>query len=128
GRFTQLWNERVRATSLATCRSDEAWAHLVRIAGRTQSNVEMRLLRQRLGRKQPPAELCQSELGHRGPIVGTIHASKGRETDTVHLMLPDLGNRNVDQDEEARVVFVGATRGRSRLLVGRAFRHFATRV
>ena len=82
-----------------------------RIAGRTQTVVDMRLLRQRLGRKQPPAELCHAELGLHGPIVGTIHASKGREADTVHLMLSDTHGRDIDQDEEARVVFVGATRG-----------------
>lgn len=127
-RFMALWADKVLGTSLATCKADDAWAHLVRIAGRTQTVVEMRLLRQRLGRKQPPAELCHAELGLQGPIVGTIHASKGREADTVHLMLSDTQGRNVDQDEEARVVFVGATRGRSRLLVGRGWRQFASRV
>ncbi len=129
-RFIELWAGKVHGTSLATCEADDAWAHLVRIAGagRTQTVVDMRLLRQRLGRKQPPAELCHAELGLRGPIVGTIHASKGREADIVHLMLPHTQGSNVDQDEEARVVFVGATRGRSRLLVGRGSRQFARRV
>lgn len=127
-RFLTMWAERVDGTSLATCNADAAWALLVRIAGRTQTVVEMRLLRQRLGRKQPPAELCYAELGQRGPIVGTIHASKGREADTVHLMLPHVNSENIDQDEEARVVFVGATRGRSRLLIGRGWRQFAGRV
>ncbi len=126
--FMTLWTDKVYGTSLATCDADDAWANLVRIAGRTQTVVEMRLLRQRLGRKQPPAELCHAELGLHGPIVGTIHASKGREADTVHLMLSDTQGRNVDQDEEARVVFVGATRGRSRLLIGRGWRQFASRV
>lgn len=126
--FMALWADRVHGTSLATCDAEDAWAHLVRIAGRTQAVVEMRLLRQRLGRKQPPAELCHAELGLHGPIVGTIHASKGREADTVHLMLSDTQGRNLDQDEEARVVFVGATRGRARLLVGRGWRQFASRV
>ena len=128
-RFMALWADRVHGTSLATFDADDAWAHLVRIAGRTQTVVEMRLLRQRLGRKQPPAELCHAELGLHGPIVGTIHASKGREADTVHLMLARTqGRSNMDQDEEARVVFVGATRGRSRLLVGHGSRQFAKRV
>ena len=127
-RFMRLWADGVHGTSLATCEADDAWAHLVRIAGRTQTVVDMRLLRQRLGRKQPPAELCHAELGLHGPIVGTIHASKGREADTVHLMLSDTHGRDIDQDEEARVVFVGATRGRSRLLIGRGYRQFASRV
>ena len=128
GRFDELWVDRVHGTSLATCNADRAWANLVQMAGRTQAVVNMRLLRQRLGRKQPPAELCHTELGLRGPIVGTIHASKGRETNIVHLMLPDTHNQDIDQDEEARVVFVGATRGRSRLLIGRGYRQYASRV
>ena len=128
-RFMELWSERVHGMALATpCGADDAWAHLVRIAGRTPTVVKMRLLRQRLGRKQPPAELCRAELGLRGPIVGTIHASKGREAETVHLMLPDTHGESIDHDEEARVVFVGATRGRSRLLTGRGYRQLAGRV
>ena len=126
--FEALWVDRVQGTSLDNCDFDSAWTTLVRLAGRTRTVVEMRQLRQRLGRKQPPAELCHAELGLHGPIVGTIHASKGREADTVHLMLPRTHMQNVDQDEEARVVFVGATRGRSRLLVGRGFSQFASRV
>ena len=127
-RFLELWSERVFGTSLETCSADDAWAHLVRIAGRTNTVVDMRTLRQRLGRKQPPAELCHTELGDRGPIVGTIHASKGRETETVHLMLSNTYGGTVDEDEEARVVFVGATRGRSRLLIGQEHPQFARRV
>ena len=126
GTFEDLWVDRVHDTSLANCDVDFAWASLVRLAGRTQTVVDMRLLRQRLGSKQPPAELCHAELGLRGPIVGTIHASKGREADIVHLMLPHTHNQNTDQDEEARVVFVGATRGRSRLLIGRGYRQYAS--
>ena len=127
-KFMELWISNVEGTSMATFEADEAWAHLVRVAGRTQNVANMRLLRQRLGQKQPPAELCHTELGLRGPIVGTIHASKGREADTVHLMLPNASGSNVDQDEEARVVFVGATRGRYKLLTGRGYRQFAGRV
>ena len=127
--FMELWADRVHGTPLASCEADVAWEHLVRIGGRTQTVVYMRLLRQRLGRKQPPAELCHAELGIRGPIVGTIHAAKGRESDTVHLMLPaETKDQNVDRDEEARVVFVGATRGRSRLLIGQGYHQFAKRV
>ena len=127
-RFKELWFDRVQGTSLATCDFGTAWTNLVRMAGRTQVLVEMRLLRQRLGRQQPPAELCQADLGIGGPIVGTIHACKGREADTVHLMLPFTHNQTIDQDEEARVMFVGATRGRSRLLIGCGYRQYARRI
>ena len=43
-------------------------------------------------------------------------------------MLPHSHNPNADQDEESRVVFVGATRGRSQLLIGRAYRQYASRL
>ena len=128
--FAEIWASRVHGSPLALYHPEKAWQHLVRIAGKgkTQTIVDMRLLRKRLGRKQPPAELCSAELGDCGPIIGTIHASKGREADTVHLMLPDGSGSDVDQQEEARVVFVGATRGRSKLMVGHGYRQMAKRV
>ena len=127
-RFMDLWIDRVHGTSFELCEPEDAWEQLVRIAGRTQDVVNVRLMRQRLGRRQPPAEFCHAELGLGGPIVGTIHASKGREAETVHLMLSNASRKDIDQDEEARVVFVGATRGRSKLLTGRSWRQFAKRV
>ena len=126
-KFMELWAGNVAGTSLETCEANDAWAHLVQIAGRTQTVVDMRLLRQRLGRKKPPAELCHSDLGLCGPVVGTIHASKGREASTVNLMLTNQHGHNVDQDEEARVIFVGATRGRSRLLIGHGYHQYPRR-
>ena len=126
--FMKLWDHRVRGTAVAVHQAEEAWDRLIRIAGRTDALVDMRSLRQRLGRAQPPPELCEPEFGLHGPIVGTIHASKGRETETVHLMLSDSVSKEIDEDEETRVVFVGATRGRSRLLTGRGWRQPARNV
>ena len=66
-----------------------------------------------------------AECGVGGPILGTIHASKGREANLVRLMLPQSvagGHADIDLDEESRVLYVGATRARSRLEVGRGFR------
>ena len=120
-RFMELWAERVHDTPFASCQSDDAWAQLVRIGGvsKLKTAVDMEKLRKILGRQQPPVEFCSTELGSHGLIVGTIHASKGREADIVHLMLPRSGRtKSADKNEEARVLFVGATRGRSRLFVG----------
>ena len=126
--FTELWRRKVLGTPLATCKREEAWEKLVRWAGRTSDVVDLHSLRGLLGRKQPPAELCLTEFGERGPVVGTIHAAKGREAETVHLMLPRSSGHDIDQDEEARVVFVGATRARSELLVGDGYRQYASRL
>ena len=126
--FRRLWDSGVESTAWATCGPDEAWKNLIRVAGRTQALVDMGELRQRLGTQQPPAELCLAELGDRGPVVGTIHASKGLEAETVHLLLPLPVGAEADHAEEARVVFVGATRGRSRLLVGYGYHQGASQV
>jgi len=88
----------------------------------------MTRLRQRLGGGKPPLEFCSAELGSSGPILGTIHASKGREADAVFLMMPAFAGGNSDYREEARVVFVGATRARSKLTVGTGFRQFPRQV
>ena len=116
--FMELWADRVDGTSFATCEADDAWALLVRVVGGpTEAPVKMWNLRQCLGgSSQPPAELCDAAGGQHGPVVGTIHAAKGREADTVLLMLP----AGKEKKDEARIWFVGATRARSRLLIGEA--------
>ncbi len=59
------------------------------------------------------------DLGNKGAILGTIHASKGREANNVILRLPAIaGSGDTDFDEESRVLFVGATRAKSELTVG----------
>lgn len=96
---------------------DETWSNLMRAAG-DGSVVDLTELRRVLSRQRPPEEFCSSELGLYGPIVSTIHASKGRESDDAYLFLPDWSFLDDDEAEEARVLFVGATRGRRRLMVG----------
>ena len=56
-------------------------------------------------------------IGTSGPIIGTIHASKGREADDVLLMLPPSPGPDDDPSEETRVLYVGATRARKTLTV-----------
>jgi len=65
---------------------------------------------------------CSPEFGTTGPILGTIHASKGREAPTVYLYLQERPSSD-ESGEEAKVMFVGATRPRERLLVGSAGPH-----
>jgi hypothetical protein len=71
-----------------------------------------------------------------GPVLGTIHASKGREADRVHLMLPGEDFLNDRKEpptacqiaEEERVLYVGATRARSLLFCGRGSKLRASRL
>lgn len=96
------------------------WKRLMRFAAAAGGGVvDLRLLRSTLSRPRPPIELCVSETGTAGPILGTIHSSKGRQAKHVVLVLPEVrdGMRPEDAVAEARVVYVGATRARSTLCV-----------
>ena len=79
---------------------DQAWRLLHRL-GATASGaaLDLRALRRLLSRVRPPVELTQTEVGATGPILGTIHASKGREANTVSLMLANVRENDDDDDE-----------------------------
>lgn len=118
--FLDLWAARIENKIAPDYGPFEAWQSLVRVAGRKDGAVDMLRLRTRLSQTTPPVEFALAEYGLRGPIVGTIHASKGREATNVVLLLPDNPEFESleDEIEETRVLFVGATRGRSSLVVG----------
>lgn len=120
--FERRWTDQV-----TTVRSEggmqQAWNLLVETAGETEAVVDIHQLRRILGRRNPPALFISPEYGDAGPILGTIHASKGREANDVHLYLPPEGEEEDDEAdlaEEIRVMFVGATRARNRLFVGQS--------
>jgi hypothetical protein len=118
--FFDLWASRIENKAAPQYGPAEALKHLKRLAGRRDGSIDMQALRRRLGRSRPPVELTLADFGLYGPIVGTIHASKGREASQVILLLPsDAEFECVDDEiEEARVLFVGATRARTSLIVG----------
>lgn len=120
--FNERWSDRVGSIVETDWDSTKAWHCLLQLAGKGEGLVDMERLRQRLGRSRPPAELASAEYGFHGPIAGTIHASKGREAPKVALLLPAKpGGATGDIDgeaEEARVLFVGATRAKDTLSVG----------
>lgn len=118
--FLDLWAKRIENKAAPHYGPVEAWQHLLRVAGRKDGSVDMLKLRRRLGQVRPPVELTLPEYGLEGPIVGTIHASKGREASNVVLLLPNGAEFESAEDEaeEARVLFVGATRARTSLIVG----------
>jgi hypothetical protein len=124
--FEQLWVERSVSQQPGSPDCESAWRLLVELAGETSATVGMDRLREALARANPPMLFCTPEFGHHGPILGTIHASKGREADDVTLYLPRPDERpkgpdaKNDPEEEIRVLFVGATRARQYLRVGSA--------
>ncbi len=123
--FEDLWAERV-----GTPECDNAWDALGRAGGQAKGQaVDIARLFGRMQAGEPPPELCLFDPGDPGgPVIGTIHASKGREAARVQLMLPGPRTGNDDPDAEARVLFVGATRARERLEVGRGLRLSARRL
>ncbi len=101
------------------------WDRLSRYAGMRGDRIDLFKLRSRLA-GAPPDEFMAPEFGHTGPILGTIHASKGREADHVFLQINDnwgarSGADEKDLSEEARVLFVGATRAKRSLAVQGGF-------
>ena len=117
--FLHLWSQRIEGRSDLEWTSDEAWKRLRRIAGKGDL-VDMKSLRKTLSSGRPPVELAVAEYGLDGPTIGTIHASKGREALNVTLLLPlSFKSASMDDEaEEARVLFVGATRAKNSLTVG----------
>jgi hypothetical protein len=61
------------------------------------------------------------EPGSFGPVVGTVHGSKGREADRVLLYLPGkyMRDQAIEADEaaEARVIYVAMSRARRQLII-----------
>ena len=127
--FNLLWPARaaIAPQPFSGEQPDEAWDLLHRLAaGHRPRTVDLVQLRNIVARPRPPIELCYPELGSTGPILGTIHASKGREADTVVLAMPPPnqsrehgtdGSESAAIFEEGRVYYVGATRARRMLVV-----------
>ena len=120
--FDERWTTRSLSAVPGTPRPDDAWKLIYEAAGIAPGLIDLHRLRTVLGRTSPPMLFCSPEFGLDGPVVGTIHASKGREASEVLLYLPSDGEdvNDGDADEEIRVMFVGATRARHQLKVGKS--------
>lgn len=125
--FDALWDKRlsISAAPFEGEEKERAWAVLRQLAAGERDNVvDLVYFRRVASRSRPPVEICSPDLGVRGPILGTIHASKGREADTVALVLPPTQYRSHSDSqaaelEEGRVYYVGATRAREALVTAR---------
>ena len=116
--FRTKWVERHCDRLCSADSADSALSALDRIGCLNRSAIDMRALRVKLARSRPPAEVCMADCGLDGPILGTIHASKGREADTVYLYVDDATPKAA-VEEESRVVYVGASRARRQLCVAK---------
>ncbi|MDA8725625.1 UvrD-helicase domain-containing protein [Alphaproteobacteria bacterium] len=91
--------------------------------------IDVDRLREIFARSAPPVDFVTQDLGSRGPVLSTIHASKGREADHVSLFVPPTAQKNMSPREtleESRVVFVGASRSKKSLTIGSGYQSFST--
>lgn len=111
---------------------DEAWHYLRSLVDAPSRRLNLSALHTRLLGSLPPT-IVRPFLGDGGPMLGTIHSAKGLEADTVVLMMPwtpaasvlddkvvptTTSQLSTDWEEEARVLYVGATRAKRILLTG----------
>ena len=78
-------------------------------------NIHIDSLLEKLKNKNNYRGLSNGNYGFRGPLLSTIHASKGTEADDV--ILNAWGREGSIEKEEARVLFVGLTRSKRNVAV-----------
>lgn len=95
----------------------ECWEILRELEGATGPHVVVSNIAEAL--EDPLLEIVRDHEGNTGPLLSTIHAIKGRESDRVFLLLTKAPTgEDVDWDEEARTLYVGATRASAELRTG----------
>jgi hypothetical protein len=96
---------------------DRAWRLLRRLgSGTGKQSVDIPRVAARLSGSGIPDDVVQREVGTGGPIVSTVHGSKGREAAEAMLLLSRQRDLSID---EARVLYVGLSRAKERLDVRR---------
>lgn len=96
---------------------DECWEILRELEGATGRHIVVSNIAEAL--EDPPLEIIRDYDGDAGPLLSTIHAVKGRESDRVLLLFTRApAGDGVNWDEEARVLYVGATRASAELRTG----------
>jgi hypothetical protein len=97
--------------------SEECWEILLDLDASGRDVISVGNIAE--GLADPPPELISDHEGGSGPLLSTIHAIKGREAERVMLLLmrAPYGDR-VDWAEEARTLYVGATRASTELRTG----------
>jgi hypothetical protein len=103
--FDSLWTERINGTAFDTGDPQGAWDCVVDITGDDRARIDVLLLREILSRGNPPDEVVRPTVGVGGPVLGTIHGSKGREAEDVVLALTSSIDES-DDAEEARIMYV----------------------
>jgi len=93
---------------------EEAWERIYREAPINQ-DVSIELLREKLSSVKPSLDLCMRDYGGSSNVLGTVHASKGRESEKVsyYTFKNEEPQKNSDFREETRIMYVAMTRCRN---------------
>lgn len=116
--FLGAWQAACHGRRLADGVDPEtAWQLMVQI-GAKGAQVDLRQVARRLAMGVIPDEVSTREIGAGGAIIGTVHGSKGCEAERVVFYLPGEARQpasDAASDEEARVLYVAASRARLQL-------------
>ena len=99
---------------------DNAWRALRRIGHDGSNRVSCSAVAASITAGRRLEELTIREVGRCGPILSTIHGSKGREAHSVFACLSEIGIETEDPASEGRVLYVAASRARGTLEFRRA--------
>lgn len=116
----QVWSELGGQRCARGWGAEQAWRILRKMgAVRGQASmVSLSRVADRLAMWQLPDELFLKDIGPGGPVIGTIHSSKGREASTVLMTFRTVARAQPERAlYEARVLYVALSRARERLLV-----------
>jgi DNA helicase-2/ATP-dependent DNA helicase PcrA len=106
GAFRDLWNDLHPAPE---AEPEWCWSTLLDLDGSGREYVVVGHIAEAL--LDPDPELVREYEGSSGPLLSTIHGVKGRQDERVMLLLNQAPrNDHVDWGEEARILYVGATR------------------
>jgi hypothetical protein len=97
---------------------EQAWNLLKALEGRDQKDLNLEVLKSRLRRSVDWTFDSEAQNSAGIILTTTIHQSKGREYDTVVILAPETSGRMNAKTalEEARVLYVAATRARDQVL------------
>ena len=120
--FSDAWSTTAKDLPLllAGWDSERAWRVLRRLGwDRASKRILLSRVADRLSQSSLPDDLAAKEVGEAGPIIGTIHGSKGREAPVVYACIAAESSCREDRDteEEARVIYVALTRAKRRCAV-----------
>jgi hypothetical protein len=96
---------------------ERAWPVLRQMGAEGRARIDVRKVADALLLGRVPDDLHTRELGSGGPVLGTVHGSKGREGSRVLYMVPAAEDHDGEDSEasEARVLYVAITRAKERL-------------